>query len=63
MHIAENRQAADLMISRSGAGTIAEELEFEVPGILIPYPNSADQHQDKNAEFMASTVGGAIKSV
>lgn len=54
-------QAADLMISRSGAGTIAEELEFEVPGILIPYPNSADQHQDKNAEFMASTVGGAIK--
>ena len=54
-------QAADLMISRAGAGTIAEELEYEVPGILIPYPNSADAHQEKNADFMASTVGGAVK--
>lgn len=54
-------QAADLMISRAGAGTIAEELEYEVPGILIPYPHAADFHQEKNAEFMASTVGGAIK--
>jgi UDP-N-acetylglucosamine--N-acetylmuramyl-(pentapeptide) pyrophosphoryl-undecaprenol N-acetylglucosamine transferase len=53
-------QAADLVISRSGASTIAEQMEFEVPGILIPYPYSTDAHQDKNALFMTKTVGGAI---
>lgn len=54
-------QAADIMISRSGAGTIAEQLEFEVPGILIPYPYAADNHQELNADFMVETVGGGIK--
>lgn len=54
-------RAADLMISRAGAGTIAEQLEFEVPGILIPYPAAADNHQDYNANFMADTIGGAFK--
>lgn len=52
-------QAADLVISRAGAGTIAEEVEFEVPGILIPYPYAADRHQDRNAEFMVKNVRGA----
>lgn len=53
-------QAADVVISRSGASTIAEQMEFEVPGILIPYPFASDAHQDKNALFMVKTVGGAI---
>lgn len=52
--------AADLVISRSGAGTIAEQLEFEVPGILIPYPQATDNHQEINANFMVE-CGGAIK--
>lgn len=52
---------ADLVISRSGASSIAEQIEFEVPGILIPYPHAADNHQEKNAEFMTSRVGGALK--
>ncbi len=54
-------QSADLMISRSGAGTIAEQMEFEVPGILIPYPQASENHQNINADFMAKTVGGAVK--
>jgi len=54
-------RAADLMISRAGAGTIAEALAFEVPGILIPYPHAMDNHQEKNADFMVDTVKGAIK--
>jgi len=54
-------RAANLVICRSGAGTIAEQLEFEVPGILIPYPKAAYNHQEHNADFMVSTVGGAIK--
>lgn len=56
-------QASDLLISRAGAGTIAEEMEFEVPGILIPYPYAADNHQDSNADFMVSQVKGAVKYV
>lgn len=54
-------KAADLVISRAGAGTIAEELEFEVPGILIPYPFAADNHQELNADFIANVVGGGIR--
>lgn len=53
--------AADLFIGRSGASTIAEALEFEIPGILIPYPHATDNHQDKNADFLVKTVGSAIK--
>lgn len=56
-------QAADMVICRAGAGTIAEQLEFEVPGILIPYPYAADNHQDHNADFMVATVGGSIKLI
>lgn len=54
-------QAADLSIARAGAGTIAEQMEFEVPGILVPYPYATDNHQDKNANFLVNGVGGAIK--
>lgn len=54
-------QVADIVISRSGAGTIAEQLEFEVPGILIPYPLAADNHQEYNADFLVNTVRGGIK--
>ncbi len=54
-------QAADLVIARSGAGTIAEQLEFEIPGVLIPYPRAAENHQEYNADFMVTRVGGAVK--
>ena len=51
--------AADVCLSRSGASTIAEAVAFTVPSILIPYPFAADKHQDKNAEYVATTIGGA----
>lgn len=54
-------RAADFCITRAGAGTIAEMLEFEVPGILIPYPYSADGHQDSNADYLVDIVGGGWK--
>lgn len=54
-------QAADLVISRSGASSIAEQLEFEVPGILIPFPRATEDHQNHNADFLANTVRGARK--
>lgn len=53
-------QIARLTVSRSGAGTIAEQLQFAVPAVLIPYPYAMDNHQEANAEFMAETVGGGV---
>jgi UDP-N-acetylglucosamine--N-acetylmuramyl-(pentapeptide) pyrophosphoryl-undecaprenol N-acetylglucosamine transferase len=54
-------RAADGFVGRSGASTIAEAIEFEVPGILIPYPFATDQHQEKNADFLVQSVGSAWK--
>lgn len=53
-------KAADFAIVRAGAGTIAEAIEFEVPTLLIPYPFATDQHQEKNADFLA-TIGGGVR--
>lgn len=50
--------AADLVIGRAGASTIAEQMAFAVPGILIPYPYATDQHQDKNAKYFEEVVKG-----
>lgn len=41
--------AADLVISRAGAGSIAEIIRCRAPSILIPYPFAADNHQQANA--------------
>ncbi|MHA4894705.1 undecaprenyldiphospho-muramoylpentapeptide beta-N-acetylglucosaminyltransferase [Pedobacter sp. PWIIR3] len=49
--------AADLIISRAGAGTIAELCLIKKPVILVPSPNVAEDHQTKNA--MALVKNGA----
>jgi UDP-N-acetylglucosamine--N-acetylmuramyl-(pentapeptide) pyrophosphoryl-undecaprenol N-acetylglucosamine transferase len=41
--------AADLVVSRAGAGSIAELIRCRAPSILIPYPYAADDHQHANA--------------
>ena len=41
--------AADLIVSRAGAGSIAEIIRCRVPSILIPYPYAADDHQKANS--------------
>jgi UDP-N-acetylglucosamine--N-acetylmuramyl-(pentapeptide) pyrophosphoryl-undecaprenol N-acetylglucosamine transferase len=43
--------AADLVISRAGAGTIAELIYFSLPALLIPYPHAL-RHQLKNAALL-----------
>ena len=40
---------ADIIISRAGAGTIAELTVVRKPVILVPSPNVAEDHQTKNA--------------
>lgn len=51
--------AADLVISRAGAGTISELCLLGKPVILVPSPNVAEDHQTKNA-LALSTKDAAI---
>lgn len=53
--------ASDLAVTRAGAGTLAELLEFEVPALLIPYPYASDAHQERNADFIVNQVKGGVK--
>jgi len=45
-------KAADLVVCRAGATTIAELTAAGKPMVLIPLPTAADDHQRKNAEVL-----------
>lgn len=45
-------RAADLVVSRAGAGTISELQLLGMPVILVPSPNVAEDHQRKNAQAL-----------
>lgn len=47
--------AASFSITRAGGASLAEQFEFEVPGIVIPYPFASDDHQSKNGDFLVQT--------
>lgn len=44
--------AADMVISRAGAGTISELCLVGKPAILVPSPNVAEDHQTRNARAL-----------
>ena len=46
--------AADLVIGRAGATTVAELAIAGKPAVFIPYPFAADNHQELNAQEMAA---------
>ena len=50
---------ADIVLSRAGAGTLAELVACLTPAILIPYPSAADDHQFANARDLECR-GGCI---
>lgn len=52
--------AADLVVSRAGAGTLAELIRCETPAILVPYPQAADDHQRANADYFEREGGGLV---
>lgn len=54
--------AAHLVISRSGASTVAELSAIGRPSILVPLPNALDQDQFANAGVLQD-AGGAIRIV
>lgn len=57
--MAELLSSADLVVSRAGAGSIAELIRCRTPSILVPLPSAADNHQVVNAEFF-ERQGGCV---
>ncbi len=51
--------AADLVVTRAGAGTCSELMNVQQPAILVPSPNVAGDHQKKNAKALVEA--GAAK--
>jgi UDP-N-acetylglucosamine--N-acetylmuramyl-(pentapeptide) pyrophosphoryl-undecaprenol N-acetylglucosamine transferase len=54
-------KAADVIVCRAGATTLAELTAAGRPSILIPLPTATDDHQRKNAE--ALVVNGAARMI
>jgi len=50
--------SADIVVSRSGMGTVSELAAAGKPSILVPLPTAADQHQLRNAQAM-ERIGAA----
>jgi UDP-N-acetylglucosamine--N-acetylmuramyl-(pentapeptide) pyrophosphoryl-undecaprenol N-acetylglucosamine transferase len=46
-------KAADLVVCRAGATTLAELMASGRPAVLIPLPTATDDHQRKNAQALA----------
>lgn len=51
---------ADLVVTRSGAGTCSELMNLGQPAIMIPSPNVAGDHQRKNAEAIVSLQAAVV---
>ena len=54
--------AADIIIARAGAGTIAELCVVAKPTILVPSPNVAEDHQTKNAQALVNKTAALMVS-
>ncbi|MBN1947591.1 MAG: undecaprenyldiphospho-muramoylpentapeptide beta-N-acetylglucosaminyltransferase [Bradymonadales bacterium] len=51
---------ADFIICRSGASTVAEITALGKPAMYIPFPEAADNHQEKNARAVVERQGGIL---
>lgn len=52
--------AADLVVTRAGAGTCSELMNIGKPAILVPSPNVAGNHQEKNALSLTKEGGAQV---
>ncbi len=51
---------AHLILSRSGASTVAEEAAAGKPALLVPFAAATDAHQRRNAEAMVAAGAAAM---
>lgn len=58
--VAAEMAAADLVIGRAGATTLAELAAAGRAAVLIPFPAAADDHQRKNAVALAGAGAAAV---
>ncbi len=59
-NMAERYAAADLVICRAGALTVAELAAAGVASILVPFPHAVDDHQTQNARFLADAGAATL---
>ncbi|HEY8397869.1 MAG TPA: undecaprenyldiphospho-muramoylpentapeptide beta-N-acetylglucosaminyltransferase [Flavihumibacter sp.] len=52
--------AADCVVSRAGAMSIAEICVVQKPPILVPYPYAAEDHQTVNAKYLVDNQAGIL---
>lgn len=55
-------KAADCVISRAGATSLAEISALAVPSLLIPYPYARGDHQTKNAAYLVAAQAAEMMS-
>ncbi|MBQ1840805.1 MAG: UDP-N-acetylglucosamine--N-acetylmuramyl-(pentapeptide) pyrophosphoryl-undecaprenol N-acetylglucosamine transferase, partial [Atopobiaceae bacterium] len=58
-NMGEALAAADLVLSRAGASSIAEIAALAVPSMLVPYPFATADHQTTNARYLVD-AGAAV---
>ncbi|MGH6892967.1 MAG: undecaprenyldiphospho-muramoylpentapeptide beta-N-acetylglucosaminyltransferase [Dongiaceae bacterium] len=56
--VPERLRQAHLLVTRAGASTVAELTAAGRPAVLVPLPNSIDDHQMANARALESARGG-----
>lgn len=52
--------AADCVLCRAGASTLAELIAFEKSALLIPFPKATEEHQKKNGIFFVQKGAGRM---
>jgi UDP-N-acetylglucosamine--N-acetylmuramyl-(pentapeptide) pyrophosphoryl-undecaprenol N-acetylglucosamine transferase len=52
--------AADLILCRAGASTLAELTYMGKPVLIVPSPNVTDNHQEKNARVLERAGGAKV---
>jgi UDP-N-acetylglucosamine:LPS N-acetylglucosamine transferase len=58
-HLEWTYAAADLLVGRGGASTVAEVAVTGTPAILVPWSGAAEDHQTLNVQWLADQ-GGAV---